>query len=290
MGEILYDVVIIGAGPGGSAAAISLARTGWNVLLIDKASFPRDKVCGDMISPRSQRVLSALGCLPALEAACPNRVNSGAFYLHGERIMAAKVPQVQGLTDYGYVLPRTLFDDIIFRQAQTAGAQTIEQCEVKDARVESDGVTVRAEREGKPCIFHARLVIGADGARSVTARAAGLGAQRVKSGSIALRAYYEGVAGDPSRVDICFDKSFFPGYAWIFPLGDGRANVGLGMVTEVCQHYKINLRERLTNWIETDPAAQARLRGTPRRAHSGLALEHVLQCKPQLRPAPLAHR
>ncbi len=261
MSHTLYDVVIVGAGPGGSATAISLARAGWKVLLIDKANFPRDKVCGDMISPRSQRVLRALGCSPALEAACPNRVTSGAFYLHGERIMAAKVPQVMGLTDYGYVLPRTLFDEIIFRQAQTAGAETIEQCEVKGVDVGRDGATVRAECEGKPCTFHARLVIGADGARSVVARAVGLGVQSAKSGSIALRAYYEGVAGDPSRVDISFDKSFFPGYAWIFPLGDGRANVGLGMVTDVCQRYKINLRERLTNWIETDPTAQVRLRG-----------------------------
>ena len=261
MDWILYDVIIIGAGPAGSAAAISLARAGWKLLLIDKANFPRDKVCGDMVSPRSQRVLSAIGCLPTLEAACPNRVNSGAFYLHGERIMAAKVPQVKGLTDYGYVLPRTRFDEIIFRQAQTAGAQAIEQCEVNSVTIGRDRATVRAEHYGKPCVFHARLVIGADGARSVVARAVGLGAQSSNSGSIALRAYYEGVAGDPSRVDIFFDKSFFPGYAWIFPLGDSRANVGLGMVTDVCQSYKINLRERFTNWIKTDQVAQARLRG-----------------------------
>src|SRR5437764_14619958 len=98
----LYDVIVVGAGPGGSAAAVSLALDGWKVLLLDKATFPRDKVCGDMISPRSQRVLRALGCAEAVERACPNQVNAGAFYLHGEHLVTAKTPHVRGLSSSGY--------------------------------------------------------------------------------------------------------------------------------------------------------------------------------------------
>src|SRR5687768_4485774 len=105
MAERTFDVIVVGAGPGGSAAAIRLAQAGWSVLLLDKARFPRDKVCGDMVSPRSQRVLAKLGCAPALEGRRANRVNAGVFYLRGEQMVAARVPHVPQLSNYGYVLP-----------------------------------------------------------------------------------------------------------------------------------------------------------------------------------------
>jgi flavin-dependent dehydrogenase len=170
MSEKAWDVIIVGAGPGGSAAAIALAQSGWRVLLLDKSNFPRDKVCGDMISPRSQRALRTLGCSPALEAACPHRVNAGAFYLDGQKLLTAGVPKVTGLTDYGLVLPRMVFDEVLFRQAQAAGAQTLERCEVKELKIDAAGVSVVAEREGEPQAFPCRLVIGADGAHSLVAR------------------------------------------------------------------------------------------------------------------------
>jgi geranylgeranyl reductase family protein len=259
MPEKAWDVIVVGAGPGGSAAGIILARSGWRVMLLDKASFPRDKVCGDMVSPRSQRVLHRLGCSPPIESACPHRVNAGAFYLNGERLLAAKVPKVHDLADYGLVLPRMVFDEIVFREAQIAGAETIERCEVKGLEVDSSGVTVLAEREGQQCSFRGRLVIGADGAHSVVSRAL-----NQQSGgkyiAVALKAYLEGVRGDQSRVDILFDGRFFPGYAWIFPLGGGRANVGLGMVMDPYRRERVNLRGLFADWLQNDQAAQARLR------------------------------
>lgn len=213
MKKDLWDVIVVGAGPGGCAAAISLAQEGWGVLLLDKASFPRDKVCGDMISPRSQRVLNALGCGPALESACPNRVDAGAFYVQNEQIMAANVPHVEGLTNFGYVLPRLIFDEVLFRHAEAVGVETVEHCEVKGVTVAADGATAHALLNKKPHTFRGRLIIASDDARSAVANALGMCQGKNKSVTIALRAYYSGVAGDPSRVDIFFDKSFFPGYA-----------------------------------------------------------------------------
>ena len=260
MSDGAWDVIIVGAGPGGSAAAITLARCGWRVLLVDKASFPRDKVCGDMISPRSQRVLGSLGCLPAVEAACAHRVSSGAFYLDGEKLLTARVPKVRGLTDYGLVLPRMVFDEIVFRQAQAEGVETFEGCEVKAVAIDATGASVMAVREGQPRTFRGRLVIGADGAHSLVARTLNPKSSKGKNVSFAVRAYFEGVVGDTSQVDILFDRSFFPGYGWIFPLGGGRANVGMGMVLDPYRRDRVNLRERFAGWLERDPAALARLR------------------------------
>jgi geranylgeranyl reductase family protein len=259
--ENLYDVMVVGAGPGGSAAAISLAQMGWNVLLLDKARFPRDKVCGDFISPRSLRVLEVLGCKSALEQAGPNRLNAASLYLNGEQFTAGEIPQVGDLPNYGYTLPRLVFDEILFRQAQASGVETVESCEAKDLTIDADRVTLYARYGGELCRFHSKLVIGADGAHSTVARALGMENRDSSSIIVAVRAYYTGVGGAPSRADIFFDQSFFPGYTWIFPLGKGRANVGLGMVMDVYQHYQINLRERLTDWVENDPVAQARLGG-----------------------------
>jgi len=261
MGEDLSDVVVVGAGPGGSAAAITLALRGWHVLLIDKARFPRDKVCGDFISPRSLRVLDALGCRSSIEEACPNRLESASLYLNGEQITAGEIPHVEDLPDYGYTLPRYRFDEIIFRRAQAVGVDTAESCHVKDLTIDADGATVHALRNKIPCSIRGRLVIAADGAHSAVGRAIGMDHRDSKSIIVALRAYYDGVDGMPSQAQIFFDESFFPGYAWIFPLGGGRANVGLGMVMDVYERYQINLRERLTNWIEQDPFARARLGG-----------------------------
>ncbi|MDQ5826075.1 MAG: geranylgeranyl reductase family protein [Chloroflexota bacterium] len=259
MSEQAWDVIVVGSGPGGSATAITLAHSGWRVLLLDKASFPRDKVCGDMISPRSQRALRKLGCSPALESASPHRVHSGAFYLGGEKLLTARVPKVRGLTDYGLVLPRMVLDEIVFRRAQAVGVETVERCEVKEVNIQAAGVSILAQRGGRPHTYRGRLVIGADGAHSLVSRALNPEGSKGKNRSFALRAYFEGVVGDSSRVDILFDRSFFPGYAWIFPLGGGRANVGMGMVMDPYHKERLNLRETFAHWLEHDPAAQARL-------------------------------
>jgi geranylgeranyl reductase family protein len=265
MPETRYDTIVIGAGPGGSAAAITLARAGWSVLLVDKAQFPRDKVCGDFVNPRSLRVLDGLGCSAALGRAAPNRLEAAHLYLDGEQITAGRIPRSGNLPDYGCTLPRFELDEIIFRQAQAVGVETVENCTVTDVRVERDQATVLAQQAGRTHAFQGRLVIGADGAHSVAARAAGVPARSSKNIIVALRAYFEGVKGDPSVADIFFDRSYSPGYAWIFPLGGGRANVGLGMVQDVYQSYQINLRERFNAWLETDPIARSRLRNARRQ-------------------------
>ena len=254
-----YDAIVVGGGPGGSAAAILLARQGFHVLLLEKGVFPRDKVCGDLISPRSLRVVEQLGCGPAVSAAAQNQLEGGLLYVNGERLASARIPGRDGLPAYGYAIPRLVFDEIVFRHAQAGGVKTREGCAVDGVRFDEDGVTVVAERNRRTVRYRGRLVIGADGAHSTVARSLGMEQRDSKEIIVALRAYYDGVGGDPAQVDLFFDEQFFPGYGWIFHLGRGRANVGLGMVRAVYQRYGINLRERFDHWVAADPHAHDRL-------------------------------
>ncbi len=218
-----HDVAVVGAGPGGSAAAIGLAQMGWRVLLVDKAAFPRDKVCGDFLSPRSLRVLESLGCREAVERAQPNRIQAASLYLNGEPVTQGVIPQIEDLSNYGYTLPRYVFDEVLFRAAARFGVETVEKCEVTRLENGPDGVTLHAKRAGKPATFRAALAIAADGAHSVLAKQLGFENRDSRARIVALRAYFDGVEGDPARAEIFFDKTYFPGYAWIFRISSGGA-------------------------------------------------------------------
>ena len=257
----LYDVIVIGAGPGGCASAISLAQAGFEVLLLDKAIFPRDKVCGDFISPRSIRVLRHMNCLEVLENTQPNRVDKASMYINGEHITDGVIPQMDDLTAYGYTSPRYTFDNLLFQQAKANNITTVEDCNVTDFQVTHDDVIISAKQGRTSVTYRGRLAIASDGVRSVLAKKLGFENRNSKARIIALRAYMDDVQGDPSEAGMCFDARYFPGYAWIFPLGNGKANVGLGMVQDSYKRYDINLRDELLRFIERDPYAYSRLHG-----------------------------
>jgi menaquinone-9 beta-reductase len=255
----LYDAIIVGAGPGGSAAAACLAAEGCRVLLLEKGVFPRDKVCGDLISPRSIRVLDAIGCGPTVQRAAENQLRGGILHVNGRQIATAYIPEADGLPVYGYAIPRFKFDEIVFRQAQRRGAETLEDCQVEQIRFEPDAVQVDARYGDHARSFRSKLVIGADGVHSIVSRSLGTEHRDKSRTVLALRAYFEDVEGDPSLADMFFDEKFFPGYGWIFQLGGGRANVGLGMIQDVYTRHRMNLRAIFDTWVRENPIARARL-------------------------------
>jgi geranylgeranyl reductase family protein len=225
-GVSFYDVVVAGAGPGGSVAAFELARNGARVALVDKARFPRDKACGDLVGPKGVGLLGELGIAPE------GTVSLGDMAVIGPSGGRVLLPAVPGLTYPGcaWALPRKAFDDVVYQAAMKAGAEAI-TARVAGVEVDADGGGVEvALDDGRR--LRAGSLIGADGATSAVAGAMGMvRADRVQWG-FAVRTYLEVDVELP--VIVLFDEEpgvGFPGYGWIFPGPDGMANAGVGVGT-----------------------------------------------------------
>lgn len=254
------EVIVAGAGPAGAATATFLARAGVNTLLLDRQRFPRDKVCGDFVGPVALVELQRLGItdLPAYRQS--NVVHSAAVFLDGKRLIASPIPDVPGLPPYGRVIPRKDLDAWIVAAARAAGATVIEGVRARDVVVESDHVAVTVEERGVTRTLRAHALVGADGSSSLIARVLRGSPAPDEDRIIAVRAYFDGVAGPEDQADLYFSAESFPGYYWLFPTGPGRANVGVGMVLETFPRTEDHLRELLLSLIDRDPGLQARLR------------------------------
>jgi len=223
VGDERFDVLVVGAGPAGSVAALTLARGGARVALVDKAEFPRDKACGDLIGPRGVQLLDDLG----IHLGDPLRV--GDMMVVGPTGRRVRLRCFPGLTypSYALAVPRAEFDALLRDAAVGAGAvpvvgqvvqpmtggSRLDGCEL------SDGRRIRAD-----------VVIGADGATSRVAEMAGMVDRRRVMWGFALRSYLDESVDLPSIV--LWETSAghgLPGYGWLFPGPDGRANVGLGV-------------------------------------------------------------
>jgi menaquinone-9 beta-reductase len=218
-----YDAVVVGAGPGGSTAALVLAREGARVALVDKATFARDKACGDLIGPRGVALLAELGLDPG-----PGR-RVGQMIVVGPTGRRVVLPARAGLTypGYGVTVPRLRFDSWLRDAAIAAGADAV------TGRVRTIGGAEGGRTKvvlGDRRHVETDVVVGADGATSVVADAAGLVDHGWVLWGFAQRAYVDQAVERP--IIVLWDESpwrGFPGYGWLFPGPDGRANVGLGL-------------------------------------------------------------
>lgn len=223
----IHDVLIVGAGPAGSALAYFLADKGLDVLLIDKAEFPRDKTCGDGLSPRALYILKKMDLAQQVEAAGFAVRKVSFFSPNGDQV-TMPVPAYGNLQNYSVVLPRFKFDNLVRERALAAKAQFQSEVTATDVIREGDVIVgVRATTAEGPQEFRARYTILATGASTGFLEKAGL-LKHQPAYSRAARGYYEGMRGLNDAVEFHFDSVPLPGYGWVFPISATAANVGAG--------------------------------------------------------------
>ncbi len=233
-----YDLIIVGGGPAGATMALSAARQNLRVLLVDKATFPRDKICGDAIPPRCRPILDEYNLTAAVARVSHARVT-------GERVFAAGESLHVGFGDEAQIIcPRLHFDNVLFQAAKTQ-VDTREGCIVSDLLREDGRVCgIRAQmRRGAPLDITAKVVAGADGFNSIVKRRMGLYHYQRPHWAVATRAYYRDVPVSSAEFEIHYFDELWPGYLWIFPVGDGRVNVGVGLFPTDRTQARISLRD-----------------------------------------------
>ncbi len=237
-----YDVVVVGAGPAGSVASFLLAGWGFRVLVVEKDLFPREKVCGDGIAPRAVHSLQALGLEGDLEGRFL-RTRGIRFYATHGGVTEVRYPMGSLYPDHGYVAPRRDLDFILARRAREAGAELwdgwrfAELMPFREGRI--PGLVV--EREGERREVRAVYILGADGPLSSVGRSLGLLRNDPLYMGVSLRAYMTGVRGVSDFLEIYPEDAISPGCGWIFPLGGGRANVGVGFMLYARRFRDLNL-------------------------------------------------
>ncbi len=264
MNPAIYDVAVIGAGPAGSTAAYYLARGGLRVCLLDKSDFPRDKTCGDGLTPRAVGVLDAMGVLPRVQQDA-YRVNALTIRNSDEVTYRLELSQPDGPSRYILILPRINLDDILLRHAMEAGAEFIPHSKITniykkaiELRGGAPAMPRRSQRShwrrgnvqlhqtgnfdntthsfddslfleveaGRP--LECKLAIVAAGANISLLRKTGL-LKKSPPSNLAARAYFENVEGLDDTIMLFFDGVERPGYGWVFPVGPGKANIGCGV-------------------------------------------------------------
>jgi menaquinone-9 beta-reductase len=252
-------IVIVGAGPAGSSAAISLAKLGFEVVVIDKSDFPRDKICGDALSLDVVNQLSKLS--PELEKAFFQSDKSIASF--GVSIISPGNHKVdipfyhQGQAKNGFVFKRLDFDHLLFEEMKSFPNISIHTGEkIENITEQENEILV----ETKSLSFVADLVLGADGAQSIVARKLANQSIQHEYHSAGLRVYYSGVTGfhNQNFIELHFLKGILPGYLWIFPLPNGEANVGIGMLSSALKKKKVDLKKCLQEAIQHHPELKKR--------------------------------
>jgi menaquinone-9 beta-reductase len=256
-----YDIIIIGAGPAGTTAALYAKKFNLRTLLLEKDTFPRDKICGDAVSGKSMSILLELGLLEKAKRLPGRVVDSivlGSPSNHQVNIDLV-ANEAKGIPA-ALVVKRQVFDNFLFTEAKAVTDTTIENFKAADLVFEEGFVKgISGKEKGKEGIqvFEAPLVIGADGYNSIVARKTGLYDLNPKHWVVALRQYYKNISGIKSQLEIHYVKEAQPGYFWIFPLDDGYANIGIGMLHKTIKDKKIDLKKVLERTIKS-PAFKER--------------------------------
>lgn len=295
-------MLVVGGGPSGSACAYWLAEAGWEVTLVEKKHFPRDKTCGDGLTPRSVRQLQDMGLEPALGGA--HRYDGLRAKAYGQTLEMAW-PSHPTFPSYGYCITRHDLDELVVERAAKAGATVLQGTEAVEPLVDSAasagadglarcaGAVVRDTDTGRTRELSARYVVLADGANSRFGRALGATRNRQWPLGLALRGYYRSPRHDDRFIESHLDirdasGAVVPGYGWIFPLGDGRVNVGVGMLSAEGRWKGVNTSHLMDAFVAQAPRSWGLSPDTSCGPPTGGKLPMGLSIGPRVGPTALA--
>ncbi len=291
--ESYFDVIVVGGGPGGSAAASYASIAGNKVLLLEKKTFPRDKVCGDAVGGKSLRIVTELGVKELIEATPHNRVTGIKFSSPGGHSITCSLPMEEIKNkEAGYALPRLQFDYMMFKKATeyvlSNGGSVIQNFNVDEVLFEESeikkitGISGKISKKSEKYNFYAPLIIGAGGfncpvANTITKYCNSEPMRDEEHYCAAYREYWTDVKGietNQEPIEIHFIDGVLPGYWWIFPVGknaDGNVivNVGIGMVVSEMNKRSVNLKKLQESIIESHEQFSKIFKGATKIKGSG---------------------
>lgn len=257
------DVIVVGGGPAGASTAHYLASAGVDVLLLDKASFPRDKICGDGLTPRAVAELIRMG----IDTTGWVR-NYGLRTYGGGHCIEVPWPELTSMPSYGLACPRNELDNALINRARTSGARIQENTTVTGA-IRDDrtgriiGVTARARGDkSKGDEYRARYVVDAGGVSARLATSIGREKDMKRPMGVAYRTYFRSPRADDTMMESHLElwegephrSDLMPGYGWIFPVGNGLVNVGLGSLSSTAEPTGLDYRKMFSVWMKNVPA------------------------------------
>jgi menaquinone-9 beta-reductase len=253
-GAQTYDVLVVGGGPAGAAAAYVLATHGHDVLVVERKRFPRDKMCGDALTPRAVAALHQMGLAPQL--ASVHRYTGLRTLAHGRHV-AITWPEHRTFPDHGHVIKRHTLDKLVLDHAAAAGATIRDGTEAVSPIIERGfvrGAMLRDADADAAASVRARYVVVADGANSRFGRSLGTTRNKGWPFGTAIRGYWD----SPLHAEPWIESTLgitdrngrpLPGYGWVFPLGDGTVNVGVGLLSTYRDFKSVNTNQLLGEFV-----------------------------------------
>jgi geranylgeranyl reductase family protein len=256
------DVIVVGAGPAGSSAAYWLATAGADVLLLEKSTFPREKVCGDGLTPRGTRALVEMGIDVSEQAGWLH--NRGLRVIGGGLRLNLDWPELTTFPNYGLVRPRADLDALLAQRAVEAGARLHERVTATAPVLDQAGRVVGVEArtsERAPLRYRAPIVLACEGVSGKLAQTLGVHRNEKRPLGVAVRRYYTSPKTHDDYLEswlelwdgVPDESNLLPGYGWIFGMGDGTVNAGLGVLNTSAGFQKTDYRAMLTRWLDSTP-------------------------------------